>query len=371
MAVGFSGSNEGISRESAHKIFKYELLRLRASPRWVAKLLQLPLEISYFVNNECQLSCRHCYVGPKETEGSLSVGEWQEVFAECLRLGARTFGAVGKEPLLVWDKTLALLRWFKEQKETQQPLDLMLRYGLVTNGIALDERKIADLAEVSPTYVDISFDGTKPLHDHLRGQGMYDRVFSNVAKFPDELKQRVFISFTANRVNNGSLSALVDELYSIGIRNFLISPYVSTRVGVNENWPDLVDDDATIALYAQRLLGGEQVDWRKYTHLRIYFKTDYTTSRGVMDELVLRGIINPGEMLIDEYGTIFNRYVFGSNEVYFNFIPFDDTLIRSVRIGHDGFVSGCHAMFFGDERYRSLASGNVRETLIGTILDSA
>lgn len=363
MAVGFSGSNGGITGNGS-QINGNELMLLKAAPKQFITRANFPMEVSYFINNICNLQCKHCYVGLKNAKGSLSVTEWQSVFADCISMGALTFGNVGKEPTLSWSSTLALLQWFKEQKVSVP----RLRYGIVTNATKLDKRMVSSLADVDPTYVDVSLDGTEILHDYIRGNGAYRATFANLTNFPEELKRRVFISFTANSMNLGSFAEMVDELYQIGIRNFLISPYVSTQVGMNENWRSLIIDDSTIASFAERMLAGGHVDWAKYDDLQIYFKSDYATSRGVMNRLEEWRIIKPSELLIDEYGVIFNKYEIGSNIVYFNYIPFDDTFVRSVRISHDGFVSSCYAMFTDDETYRKLAIGNVRKKSMREIL---
>jgi len=365
MAVGFSGSNGGIGGgQTLNTLFS-----LQNAPRKTVVELKLPREVSYFINNECQLDCKHCYVGIKRADRALSLDEWKRVFADAITLGARTFGNVGKEPTLSWDKTLGLLQWFQEQKAVQLSGDLPLRYGLVTNGIALTGQKIAQLAEADPTYVDVSFDGNEERHDYIRGRGMYRRTFDNLMGFPDRLKEKVFVSFTLNAINDGSLGELVDALYGIGMRNFLVSPYVSTEVGPNQNWPRLVIRDSACAEYAQRLLAGGRINWQKYSGLRVFFKTDHVTSGGVAEQLLSQGMIRKNNLCIDRYGTIFDQHDLGSdNVVYFNYIPFDDTLIRSVRISHDGYVGGCYAMFADDETYHHLASGNVRGVSLREIL---
>lgn len=323
------------------------------------------MEVSYFINNSCNLQCKHCYIGLESDSNCLSADEWQKVFIDCIALGALTFGNVGKEPTLAWKKTLKILRFFKEQRA----LVPRLRYGIVTNGVTLSGKKIDELAEANPTYIDMSFDGTETVHDSIRGNGMYRRTFENLSKFPEELKQRVFVSFTANYQNLRVFADMLDDLYGIGIRNFLISPYVSTEVGTNDGWKELLVGDGLLAAFAHVLRRTDNiVQWGRYENLQLYIKSDYMTSRGLMDELVKRGSIRKDQLMIDDYGVLFNQYQFGSNSLFFNYIPFDDTFIRSVRIGHDGFVSSCHAMFFNDAKYHDLAIGNVRNIPIREIL---
>ena len=164
MALGFSGSNGGINVKSS-TLHRQDFIRG-------------PLEISYFVNNVCNLSCRHCYVGYEEPKNALSVEEWQNIFNQALELGALTFGNVGKEPLLAWNKSVQLLNFLKQKKQ-ENP---RIRYGLVTNATSFDDERIKQLIEADPTYLDISIDGTREIHDSVRGFGNYDKSLSAIEK---------------------------------------------------------------------------------------------------------------------------------------------------------------------------------------------
>jgi sulfatase maturation enzyme AslB (radical SAM superfamily) len=231
MAIGFSGSNGGITNRQ-HRITLNDLEQA-ASERFLSQ----PLEVSYFANNVCNLRCQHCYVGYEREDGGLNEAEWADVFEQCLALGALTFGNVGKEPTLCWDKSVALMRWLAERRRSIS----RLRFGLVTNAIRLDERKSADLVTLTPDYLDISLDGVDETHDAIRGMGSYQQTTKNIAALPPELREKVFISFTANEWNADSLPALIQEVARLGVKNMLVSPYVSRE----NKKPD--DNDALLA----------------------------------------------------------------------------------------------------------------------------
>lgn len=146
MAMGFSGSNGGITanqkRISADDL-QYGIFTLK---------YPYPMEVSYFINNICNLSCKHCYVVYEENKNALSVKEWQNVFDELISMGALTFGNVGKEPVLAWNETLELLLYFKEKRKSIPKL----RFGFVTNATVLDRSKIEELERIQPDYIDIT-----------------------------------------------------------------------------------------------------------------------------------------------------------------------------------------------------------------------
>ena len=85
-----------------------------------------------------------------------------------------------------------------------------------------------------------------------------------------------------------------------------------------------------------------------------------------MEKLVNRGIIDKNNLLVDDYGLIFNKYTFNENDLYFNYLPWDDFFVRAIRISHNGYVSNCFDMFFSE--YPERAIGNLREKSIKEIL---
>ncbi len=116
----------------------------------------------------CNLRCLHCYSasGP-EVRGELEVGLLCDALAGASALGYTAMTVSGGEPLLY------------------RPLPQLLagarRLGLVTalttNGMLLDERRLASLAGVLDLMV-ISLDGTPASHDRMRN---HPRAFSTMA----------------------------------------------------------------------------------------------------------------------------------------------------------------------------------------------
>jgi len=352
MALGWSGSNGGITlnqeRISANDL-QYETFIRKYS---------YPMEISYFINNMCNLKCKHCYVAYEDDKNALSLNEWKRVFDEFISLGALTFGNVGREPTLSWDKTKDLLCYFKAKRESIP----RLRFGLVTNGTLLDKSKIEELEVIQPNYVDISLDGTKDIHDYIRGIGSYERTINNLKIMSNyNVIKKVFVSFTVNNINISTISELINILYDIGMKNILISPYITL-----DKTDELYITDKEIINWIKKLLAGKVINFNKYHGLNIYIKNDYTTTFNLMEKLAHEKIIDKNNLFVDDYGVIFNKYSFNGNIIYFNYLPWDDFLVRSIRISHDGYISNCYDMFFTD--YPERAIGNVRINSIKEIL---
>ena len=344
MAVGFSGSNGGV-------VDGKSFLEI--------DLLSRPLEVSYFVNNVCNLKCKHCYVGYEEKGGELSVEEWKDTFDKFIKRGALTFGNVGKEPLLSSEKTLDLLRHFGQKRQK----DPRLRFGFVTNGTLLKGKVVEDLAEISPDYIDVSLDGTEKEHDYIRGKGNYLRTVKNLRGLPEKLKKKIFVSYTLMDSNKDSFGKMVRNMSNSGLTKFLISPYVPTPSSNGE----LALNEEEIVDFYQRLIHGQEIDYKGLQGIEVLLKVDYDSQKSLMDRLVKRGVINVNDLLVDDYGVLFNRHPQEKgSEVVVNYMPFSDTLSRAVRISHDGYVSGCLEMFHKD--YPERARANLREKCLDEVL---
>ncbi len=355
MAIGLSGSNGGITAN-----YKQLPTAKLESDSSFYQSNSIPMEVSYFINNTCNLKCRHCYVGYSEAHNPLSLQNWQNVFKALIASGARTFGNVGKEPLLNWSKTRKLLQYFKTKRDKIPTL----RFGLVTNGLLLNEPIFIEIEDIMPDYIDISLDGNREANDFIRGTGNYDKLVNNLASLSkhEVLANKVFISFTMNRINASYIGEVIKSVYTLGINNILISPYVTL------NSHDILwIPDERIIDEIQKLLDGKLLDFKNYERLNIYIKNDFTTTKDLMEKMANRNIINKNELFIDDYGVIFNKYSFNSNRIYFNYLPWDTSYLQAIRISHDGYVSNCYDMFF--ENYPERAIGNVREKNITKILE--
>ncbi|TVL99483.1 MAG: hypothetical protein CV087_17700 [Candidatus Brocadia sp. WS118] len=354
MAVpGLSGSTGGVSPNNQY-ISKEDLNIISIQEKYA-----YPIDISYFVNNTCNLRCKHCYVAYGNSNNALDFSEWQNVFAQCIDLGARTFGNVGKEPTLSWPLTKKLLMYFKDKRI----LISDLRYGLVTNGTLLNKSKVSDLVECLPNYIDISLDGNKKTHDLIRGKGAFDKLIHNLKIVAETcLLSKIFIIYTINKATINAISEVLDIITDIGIQNILFSPYVT----LNKNDELYLSDNQLCSLVGQ-IMENKIIDFKKYRNITIYLKNDYSTTLGTMNKLVEAKIIDLEKLHVDEYGVIFNKYNISNNTIIFNYVPFDNSYKQMIRFSHNGYVSNCYDMFF--ENYPERAIGNVREKSIREILE--
>jgi MoaA/NifB/PqqE/SkfB family radical SAM enzyme len=116
----------------------------------------------------CNLRCLHCYSasGP-EVRGELAVGLLCDALAGAAALGYTAMTVSGGEPLMY--------RPLPELLAAGRRLGLVT--ALTTNGMLLDERRVATLSGVLDLLV-ISLDGTPASHDRMRND---PRAFATMA----------------------------------------------------------------------------------------------------------------------------------------------------------------------------------------------
>jgi MoaA/NifB/PqqE/SkfB family radical SAM enzyme len=157
----------------------------------------------------------------------------------------------------------------------------------------------------------------------------------------------------------------LDDLYGLGVKKIVVSPFIPKPDSADHK--KLVLPEKETALAIKKLLE-ETIEWKKYSGVEMYIKTDFVTSLPFQEELSKIGLIDTDDLRVDAYGLIFNQRKYGKNMVIVNYTPFDYRFIQAVRISHDGYVGDCYDMFFSDEEYHRRAIGNVWEKPINQIL---
>ena len=161
----------------------------------------LPLYfLQWHITHACNLRCAHCYQSeyqshmPRE-ELFRALDQFDDLIA-----GKEVQGQInltGGEPLLHPD-------FFPLAEEIRRR---GYRLGILTNGTLIDRETAVRLASLSPVFVQVSLDGTEPVHDSIRGGGSFARAVSGINAMKRS-KVKVLVSFTAQKDNAGELAAL-------------------------------------------------------------------------------------------------------------------------------------------------------------------
>lgn len=145
------------------------------------------------VTFRCNLRCRHCYFLEQGYRHELSVRGWERLLERLRREAwpqphfAYQCSWVGGEPLLRREVVERCRRFF--------PYNIV-----VTNGTI-------PLPDWPDVHFFVSVDGTRELHDAIRGAGTHDRICANARR--DD--RQVMITVCLNRLNAGCVEQLLIE----------------------------------------------------------------------------------------------------------------------------------------------------------------
>lgn len=110
------------------------------------------------ITSRCNLSCPHCFSPPDRSDKSeLTVDECMRIIDSVGACGAELIGWTGGEPLL-FDGLERLIAYALSGYK--------IKSGITTNGILLDEKRLARLMEAGVHTVQISLDGSNAERNH-------------------------------------------------------------------------------------------------------------------------------------------------------------------------------------------------------------
>ena len=137
---------------------------------------RLPLErleeCWFHITDRCSLACRHClFACSPETRTTLPLADFKRAFVQSFALGARLFFLTGGEPMMHPD--------FDEICRTVLTHSEQNHLVVLTNGLLLKQRWPGLRAlPRERLHLQISVDGSREIHDRVRGAGSYDRVLT-------------------------------------------------------------------------------------------------------------------------------------------------------------------------------------------------
>jgi radical SAM protein with 4Fe4S-binding SPASM domain len=182
------------------------------------------LLFQWHITNRCNNRCVHCYQDSYEDEQS-DLSDLMQVLEQYRELlthfnshsSSPVKGHItvtGGEPF-THPHFMDLLHRFREDRE-------LYSFAILTNGSFIDRTMAKSLKNFSPSFVQVSIDGTRKTHDELRVKGDYARTLTALREL---IKEGIptLISFTAHRKN---------------FREFPSVAKIGRKIGVNKVWSD-------------------------------------------------------------------------------------------------------------------------------------
>jgi len=172
--------------------------------------------LQWHITERCNLRCRHCYQDPVLIKNELDIKDLSKILEKFIKQiktwrlpkEAVRISFTGGEPL-VKKGFLKLLQKCYQNRDK-------FHYGVLTNGIFLDEKTVADLKKLKVDYVQISLEGMEKTNDYLRGKGVYEKVIKGI-KLLKAKNIDANLSMTVSRVNLKDVPAVINLSRRLGV----------------------------------------------------------------------------------------------------------------------------------------------------------
>jgi len=165
------------------------------------------------ITNQCNLRCRMCDI-PKNPSEELDTQEWKRIIGEIADCSAQTVVFSGGEPLLRKD-LFELIAFAKGRG---------MNVCVTSNGYLLDREKAGQLANCGINVVNISLEGPKEIHDHLRGKGAFDKAIQALQALRDNNIEST-VATVVSRHNFGHLDYIVEQAKNNFVTTVKFQPF--------------------------------------------------------------------------------------------------------------------------------------------------
>ncbi len=194
----------------------------------------IPTFLIASITSQCNLHCAGCYsrcnhaTVDSEPRCQLTADEWLRIFNEADDLGISFILLAGGEPMMRRDIIEAA---GKKQN---------ILFPILTNGTFIDDRYFALFDKCRNLIPIMSIEGKKAITDTRRGEGVYDKLISNM----DELHKRnlIFgasITVTTKNIREVSSNDFISDLVERGCKAVIFVEFVP----VTEDSRDLAPGD--------------------------------------------------------------------------------------------------------------------------------
>ena len=144
----------------------------------------------------CNLKCLHCPFWRKENKTSMGWEDVKSIIKEFNSKGVRIVVFEGGEPLLWKDA--------KHNKDIKDVLDLASKYFFYT---AVTTNGTIDFSQINCSVIFISVDGTKNIHDLVRGKS-FEKINENIEK--NNKNKKIILNITLGKYNIDELKPIVE-----------------------------------------------------------------------------------------------------------------------------------------------------------------
>ncbi len=188
----------GISKLYCGTVEPSDALRYkRDSKKLPSHLLQFSQDkkpvVVWNVTRRCNLSCVHCYSRSdcRKSQGELTTEQGLALLEDLAEFGTPVVLFSGGEPLMREDLLVLI----------EQAIRLGMRAVISTNGTLIDQTMAERFSRIGLSYVGISIDGMRLVHDKFRGRKGAFTAAMKAVQYCRRAGVKVGLRFTINRQN--------------------------------------------------------------------------------------------------------------------------------------------------------------------------
>ncbi len=162
-------------------------------------------EVVVELTKQCNLNCLHCGSAcpSSKPSGELAIFEWKDLILQLKKLGTSKIVFSGGEPTLKdgFENIIAYAR------------STGLKFGIITNGFAVDKSLTKTIADNKPFAVGVSIDGLKKTHNLIRRNSeSWHQAFRTISNLQESGVQVCVVS-TVSKLNFQELPRLAELLH--------------------------------------------------------------------------------------------------------------------------------------------------------------
>jgi MoaA/NifB/PqqE/SkfB family radical SAM enzyme len=318
-----------------------------------------PVQVEMGIGNTCGLACKHCFLG-YESGSMISplvpLAQLFETLNQMVNQLETRLICVTDRDALTPKRSVPLFEHLAHLRQTYPAL----KFGGVTNGLLIPDF-VDDLTRIQLDYLDISIDGDRNDHDHIRGEGKYDLVMQNLRlALANRIADRIMVATTLTRLNDTSIIRLIHQLIEReGVQWFDVGPLMAVKLQKYQL-------GAHDIVYFLESLAASLKPVNAQQPVTIMMELCAYCS-AFLPALIESGWLDPRQIRQDRYGHLYQK------------IPINDsiTLIlrpelipeywrHTLRITADGYVvGGCEPLT--QKNYQQDAIGNIQTEPIGQL----
>lgn len=158
---------------------------------------QKPLQTVLFINNECNLRCKHCCIDKDTVKIVKSYEQIKEELIYSHSLGSRFVDFEGGEPTL----------WMDGEKNFNDLIILAKKIGFFSTTLTTNAQKSFEWVEADSIWV--SLDGIEQYHDTIRGAGTFGNAIKNIEKYALKGKNNLSVNMVINEINKNCVEDMI------------------------------------------------------------------------------------------------------------------------------------------------------------------